>query len=187
MTRAMGSEQADIIFAGGGLASCVAALRICEELPDCRKQCGFGSSLQALAPRRWMGEAEGAVARKKRFSMSLFVVYFGLRGERPHLRHHMVLFGLRYRELIRDIFHGDGLADDFSLYLHCPSATDESLAPSGHSAYYVLSPVPHLGTAPIDWPQMVRINVVLPDPFGPKRPNSSPASTHSSRSRSTAF
>lgn len=88
---------------------------------------------------------------RKRFSMSLFVVYFGLRGERPDLRHHMVLFGPRYRGLIHDVFHGDSLPDDFSLYLHCPSVTDKSLAPPGHSAYYVLSPVPHLGRANIDW------------------------------------
>lgn len=97
------------------------------------------------------GRQQTRSLEKKRFSMSLFVVYFGLRGARPDLRHHMVLFGPRYRELIRDIFKGDGLADDFSLYLHCPSVTDDSLAPPGHSAYYVLSPVPHLGTAAIDW------------------------------------
>jgi phytoene desaturase len=101
------------------------------------------------------GTPRGArMARKldrKRFSMSLFVIYFGLRGERPDLRHHMVLFGNRYRELIREIFNGATLPEDFSLYLHAPSVTDPSLAPPGHSAYYVLSPVPHLGNAPIDW------------------------------------
>lgn len=89
--------------------------------------------------------------RKKRFSMSLFVIYFGLKGERPDLRHHTVLFGPRYRELLKDIFHGAELADDFSLYLHAPSVTDPTLAPPGHSAYYVLAPVPHLGNADIDW------------------------------------
>ncbi len=83
--------------------------------------------------------------------MSLFLIYFGLRGKRPDLKHHMVLFGPRYRELICEIFKTNALADDFSLYLHCPSTTDDSLAPPGHSAYYVLSPVPHLGTAEIDW------------------------------------
>lgn len=89
--------------------------------------------------------------QKKRFSMSLFVIYFGLKGKRPELKHHMVLFGPRYRALIDEIFKADHLADDFSLYLHCPSVTDDSLAPDDHSAYYVLSPVPHLGTADIDW------------------------------------
>lgn len=97
------------------------------------------------------GAAETRKLRRKRYSMSLFVIYFGLKGKRPDLKHHMVLFGPRYRELIREIFSADHLAEDFSLYLHCPSVTDDSLAPEGHSAYYVLSPVPHLGTANIDW------------------------------------
>jgi phytoene desaturase len=63
----------------------------------------------------------------------------------------MVIFGPRYRELIEDIFGSPELADDFSLYLHAPSLTDPSLAPDGCSTYYVLSPVPHLGTADLDW------------------------------------
>lgn len=97
------------------------------------------------------GDANGKALGNKRHSMSLFVIYFGLKTKRPDLKHHMVLFGPRYRELIRDIFKADGLADDFSLYLHAPSVTDDSLAPEGQSTYYVLSPVPHLGTADIDW------------------------------------
>ncbi|MEI4472165.1 phytoene desaturase [Frigidibacter sp. MR17.24] len=102
--------------------------------------------------RKLLGDApRGDRLAAKRHSMSLFVIYFGLKGERRDLRHHMVLFGPRYRELIHEIFTADGLADDFSLYLHAPSVTDPSLAPPGHSAYYVLSPVPHLGTADIDW------------------------------------
>lgn len=95
-----------------------------------------------------------AVARglkRKRFSMSLFVIYFGLKRQHPGLKHHIVLFGPRYRELIADIFRGPALPEDFSLYLHAPSVTDPGLAPPGCSAYYVLSPVPHLGHASIDW------------------------------------
>ncbi len=97
------------------------------------------------------GQSNGRALEKKSFSMSLFVIYFGLKTTHPELKHHMVLFGARYRELITEIFGTDGLAEDFSLYLHAPSVTDDSLAPSGSSAYYVLSPVPHLGTANIDW------------------------------------
>ena len=97
------------------------------------------------------GPAEARRLGRKRFSMSLFVVYFGLKGDHRGLAHHTVCFGPRYRELIAEIFGSDKLADDFSLYLHAPNATDPSLAPAGHSGYYVLSPVPHLGTADIDW------------------------------------
>lgn len=61
------------------------------------------------------------------------------------------MFGPRYRALLDDIFHGATLPDDFSLYLHAPHVTDPSLAPPGGGAFYVLSPVPHLGHAPLDW------------------------------------
>ncbi|WP_062224120.1 phytoene desaturase [Aureimonas sp. D3] len=97
------------------------------------------------------GEKEGKRLKGKRFSMSLFVLYFGLKRHQPQLQHHTVLFGPRYRPLINEIFKANTLATDFSLYLHSPCATDPSLAPDGAGSYYVLSPVPHLGNAPLDW------------------------------------
>ena len=103
-------------------------------------------------------KAHPAAAAKTRrlesldWSMSLFVLYFGTdRVYRDRLAHHTVLFGSRYEELLDDIFHGAHLPDDFSLYLHAPTVTDPSLAPSGCDAFYVLSPVPHLGNASLDW------------------------------------
>ncbi|MGI9290877.1 MAG: phytoene desaturase [Gammaproteobacteria bacterium] len=84
-------------------------------------------------------------------SMSLFLVYFGVEGQYDNLAHHTILFGPRYRELLTDIFDRGVLADDFSLYLHSPSVTDQSLAPPGHSTHYVLAPVPHLGQGKVDW------------------------------------
>jgi phytoene desaturase len=97
------------------------------------------------------GRLEGKRLKRKNFSMSLFVIHFGLKRRHEHLRHHTVCFGPRYRELIQEIFHGKELADDFSLYLHAPCVTDPSLAPEGCGAHYVLAPVPHLGNADIDW------------------------------------
>lgn len=85
-----------------------------------------------------------------RYSMSLFVVYFGTNKQYPDTAHHEILMGPRYRELLEDIFERKLLAEDFSLYLHRPTATDPSLAPPGHDCWYVLSPVPHLGGA-VDW------------------------------------
>lgn len=85
------------------------------------------------------------------WSMSLFVLYFGTDRVYGDVPHHNVLFGRRYRELLSDIFNGPNVPDDFSLYLHAPTVTDPSLAPPGCSAFYVLSPVPHLGNARVDW------------------------------------
>ncbi|MGV3633339.1 MAG: phytoene desaturase [Pseudorhodoplanes sp.] len=87
---------------------------------------------------------------RSRYSMSLFVWYFGTRRRYPDVQHHTIMLGPRYRGLLSEIFHDKTLADDFSLYLHRPTATDPSLAPEGCDAFYVLSPVPHL-EAGIDW------------------------------------
>ena len=97
------------------------------------------------------GAAEAKRLKTRRFSMSLFVVHFGLSKAQTQLQHHTVCFGPRYRELIDQIFKGPELATDFSLYLHAPCVTDPSLAPPGGSSHYVLAPVPHLGSADIDW------------------------------------
>jgi len=97
--------------------------------------------------------AAAAVVRRlerAEWSMSLFVLYFGT-SRTWDVAHHTVLFGPRYEGLLRDVFHGATLPPDFSLYLHAPTVTDPSLAPAGCGAFYVLSPVPHLGHAPIDW------------------------------------
>lgn len=88
---------------------------------------------------------------RKRFSPSLFLVHLGVRGPLPQVAHHMVLFGPRYGGLLDDIYDHGTLPDDFSLYLHHPTATDPSLAPPGHSTLYALAPVAHLGKLPIDW------------------------------------
>ena len=97
------------------------------------------------------GPAAAARLRRKRFSPSLFVVHFGVRGSFPDVPHHNILFGPRYRALLGDIYDRGRLADDPSLYVHHPSATDPSMAPAGHATFYALAPVPHLGKLPIDW------------------------------------
>jgi phytoene desaturase len=86
----------------------------------------------------------------RRYSMSLFVWYFGTKRQYPDVAHHTILLGPRYKGLLDDIFERHLLADDFSLYLHRPTATDPKLAPEGCDAFYVLSPVPNLASG-TDW------------------------------------
>jgi len=88
-----------------------------------------------------------------KYSMSLFVWYFGTKKQYPEVPHHMMLLGKRYKELLDDIFKRHHLAKDFSLYLHRPTATDPSLAPEGYDTFYVLSPVPHLDSG-TDWAEV---------------------------------
>ncbi len=85
-----------------------------------------------------------------RYSMSLFVWYFGTDRTYDDVEHHTILLGPRYKGLLDDIFHRKRLADDFSLYLHRPTKTDPAMAPAGHDAFYVLAPVPHLESG-VDW------------------------------------
>ncbi len=105
------------------------------------------SKLLSEHPRRRWTDAKVA---RTRYSMSLFVWYFGTNRRFDDVYHHTMVLGPRYRELLTDIFKRKKLAKDFSLYLHRPTATDPSLAPPGCDSFYVLSPVPHLGSG-TDW------------------------------------
>ena len=101
------------------------------------------------ALRWWNSDVK---VKNMRWSMSLVVIYFGFKKtEEPlDLKHHNIILGPRYEELLTDIFDRKVLADDFSQYLHVPTLTDPSMAPEGHHAAYTLIPVPHNGSG-IDW------------------------------------
>ena len=88
-----------------------------------------------------------------RQSMSVLVIYFGFKADESEaldLRHHNIILGPRYEELLKEIFDQKVLSPDFSQYLHIPSITDPSMAPPGHHAAYTLVPVPNNG-GDIDW------------------------------------
>jgi phytoene desaturase len=98
-----------------------------------------------------------ARVERKRFSPSLFVLHLGLKGSFPDIPHHSILFGPRYKGLLEDIYDSGVLSEDFSIYLHHPTATDPAMAPEGHSTMYALVPVPHLGKFPADWSQVAPV------------------------------
>ena len=114
--------------------------------------------------------------KKARWSMSLFVWYFGTKGTRDKWKdvgHHTILNGPRYKGLVDDIFIKGKLADDMSLYVHRPTVTDPSAAPDGDDTFYALSPVPHLGhDTGVDWAEMAetyrqKVQAVLEDQLLP--------------------
>jgi phytoene desaturase len=108
----------------------------------------YSKLLPPEARRRWTDRRIAKAA----YSMGLFVWYFGVRRRYEDVAHHTILMGPRYRGLLDDVFRSKTLAEDFSLYLHRPTATDPSLAPPGCDAFYVLSPVPNLQGGQ-DWPR----------------------------------
>jgi phytoene desaturase len=56
--------------------------------------------------------------------------------------------------LLEDIYDHGVLSEDFSLYLHHPERDRSGMAPEGHSTFYALAPVPHLGKFPADWDEV---------------------------------
>jgi phytoene desaturase len=102
-----------------------------------------------LAPEHRPHWTDKRIERKK-YSMSLFVWYFGTNRQYHDVPHHTMVLGPRYEGLLKDIFERHHLSDDFSLYLHRPTATDAGMAPPGHDAFYALAPVPHLDSG-TDW------------------------------------
>ena len=107
-----------------------------------------------LIPARYRRKYSDRKIDNMKYSMSLFVIYFGTKRQYRDqgLAHHNIILGERYKALLSDIFDKKQLSDDFSLYLHMPSLTDPSVAPPGGESFYVLSPVPHLGSG-TDWTQ----------------------------------
>jgi phytoene desaturase len=86
-----------------------------------------------------------------KYSMGLFVLYFGTTKQYPDVAHHTIILGEKYEQLLHEMFDLHQLEPkDFSIYLHRPTATDPSMAPAGCDSFYALVPVPNL-QANLDW------------------------------------
>lgn len=109
-----------------------------------------GRTYLDLVPAAFRKKYTDKKVKSMTYSMSLFVIYFGTNRKYENMAHHEIILGNRYKGLLNEIFVDKTLADDFSLYLHRPTATDQSLAPDGCDCWYVLSPVPNL-QGKIDW------------------------------------
>lgn len=90
--------------------------------------------------RKW----KDSKVRRMDYSMSCFLLYLGVKKQYPRLKHHTLILSERYRELVKDIFDRKILPDDFSMYLHLPTRSDQDMAPPGCESMYVLIPVPNL-------------------------------------------
>ena len=105
---------------------------------------------QHLVPKKQQKIGAKLKTKHAKLSMGLYVLHFGTNKKYPDIVHHTIWLGKRYETLLQDIFDKKILADDFSLYLHRPTATDPSMAPEGCDSFYVLAPVPN-NLSGIDW------------------------------------
>lgn len=109
----------------------------------------FARAMEKLVPdklrRRW---TDRKLAGKK-YSCSTFMMYLGLEG-RYDLPHHNIHISEDYERNLDEIENRHVLSRDPSFYVQNASVTDPTLAPSGHSALYVLAPVTHQH-ANVDW------------------------------------
>ena len=114
----------------------------------------YGDLIKSENRKKWSDRKVNNMA----YSMSAFMLYLGLKKRYHKLSHHTLIIAERYKELIKDIFDRKILADDFSMYCHAPTRTDDSMAPRGGESLVILVPVPNLA-GKIDWNEMTQ-------PFG---------------------
>lgn len=96
--------------------------------------------------RKWTD----ARVHKQAYTMSCFLMFLGVKKRYPELAHHTLILAERYKELLRDIFRNKILPDDFSMYVHAPTRTDDTMAPPGCESLMVLVPVANQLSG-IDW------------------------------------
>ena len=71
------------------------------------------------------------------------LVMLGVRGALPEIAHHSLFFSTDWRRNFADIFETPtAIPDPASIYVCKPSATDPSVAPTGHENLFILIPVP---------------------------------------------
>jgi phytoene desaturase len=110
----------------------------------------FGHAMTKLVPARLRRKWTDANIARKRFSCSTFMLYLGIEGRCDQLQHHNIYVAQNYRQNLDEIENQHVLSDDPSFYIQNPCWTDDTLAPPGHSALYVLMPVSHQHPN-IDW------------------------------------
>jgi len=103
----------------------------------------FAHAMPHLVPERLRPRWSDRRIEEARYSCSTFMLYLGVEGTFPDLAHHSIVLAKDYLKNIGEIERGI-LPDEPSFYLHNPVVTDPSMAPPGHSALYLLIPVPNL-------------------------------------------
>jgi phytoene desaturase len=112
----------------------------------------FGYAISRLFDPDQVKRYKPETLRKKNWSCSTFMMYLGLDRAYPEAEHHTIVFARDYKGNLDDISHRKKTSEDISIYVRNSAATDPGTAPPGHSALYILVPVPN-NFSGIDWSQ----------------------------------
>ncbi|QAS51225.1 phytoene desaturase [Halobacillus litoralis] len=109
----------------------------------------FAEAMNHLVDDGVLKSHSKAKLEKKKYSCSTFMIYVGL-DKKYDMPHHTILFADDYQKNVNEMTKDLVLSDEPSIYIHNASVTDPTLAPEGHSAVYILAPVPN-NYSEIDW------------------------------------
>jgi phytoene desaturase len=110
----------------------------------------FGHAISTLFEPGQLRRYSTETLRKKNWSCSTFMMYLGLDRAYPEVEHHLIVFAKDYKGNLEDISHRGKTSEDISIYVRNSAVTDPNTAPAGHSALYILVPVPN-NFSGIDW------------------------------------
>ncbi len=112
----------------------------------------FGHAMTNLVPNRLRRRWTDQTIASKRFSCSTFMLYLGIEGCCDQLQHHNIYISKNYRQNLDEIENQHVLTQDPSFYVENPARSDDTMAPPGCCALYVLVPVSHQHPN-VDWRQ----------------------------------
>ncbi|ELZ05346.1 phytoene desaturase [Natrialba chahannaoensis JCM 10990] len=94
---------------------------------------------ELLTPERRGYDADYWESRT--YAPSAFLLYLGVEGDVDELAHHTLVLPTDWEEHFDQIFENPQWPEDPAYYLCVPSETDDTVAPDGHSALFVLVPI----------------------------------------------
>lgn len=94
----------------------------------------------ALVPKKYQDFSE-KYWEKRVMAPSAFILYLGVSRKVPSLQHHTLFFAEDWQKHFQEIFDAPAWPENPSLYIGCPSKTDNTVAPEGMENMFVLVPI----------------------------------------------
>jgi phytoene desaturase len=109
----------------------------------------FGYAMSTLFEPESLRRHKPESVKRRQYSCSTFMMYLGL--DRTYdSEHHTIVFAKDYKKNLADITKRKVTSEDISIYVRNSVVNDPTTAPAGHSALYILVPVPN-NTSGINW------------------------------------